>query len=161
MTCELCGKDVSHTFTVEVEGSEMEVCESCKGYGKEVISSEKSDQTTKEVLQRIKDKKRSASSSGGYEEQIEELALNYPERIREARLENDFTQEDLAKQINEKKSVIAKLEREDMRPSESLREKLENVLNIKLTEKIESSTTTQTKKTDEGLTIGDLIKDET
>lgn len=159
MTCELCGKDVNSTTTVEVEGSEMEVCESCKEYGKEVVSSEKSDQSTKEVLQRIKEKRRTSTSSSGYEE-IEELALDYSDRIKNARLNDDVTQEDLAKKINEKKSVIAKLEREDMRPSESLRKKLENALDIKLTEKIEKTSTETTEDT-EGLTIGDLIEDET
>ena len=159
MTCELCGKDVSKTVTVKVEGSEMEVCEGCKRYGKEVLSSEKKNQSTKEVLQRIKDKKKS-STRNEYEEKIEELALDYSERIENARLENDLTQEELAKKINEKKSVIAKLEREDMRPSEELRKKLENTLDIKLTEKIEKTPTKTSEKT-EGLTIGDLIEEET
>ncbi len=157
MACELCGKDVGKTTTVKVEGSEMEVCEDCKKYGKEVLTSEKKNQSTKEVLQRIQEKK-SQSRSGGYEEATEELALDYSERIENARLENDLTQEELAKKINEKKSVIAKLEREDMRPSEDLRRKLENTLDIKLTEKIESAPIKTTQET-EGLTIGDLIEE--
>jgi len=160
MTCELCGKDVSKTVTVKVEGSEMEVCESCKRYGREVLSSEKKNQSTKEVLQRIKNKKRTNSTPNEYEKEIEELALDYSERIENARLENDLTQEELAKKINEKKSVIAKLEKEDMRPSEDLRKKLENTLDIKLTEKIERAPTKTSEKT-EGLTIGDLIEEET
>lgn len=159
MTCELCGKDVSKTVTVKVEGSEMEVCESCKKYGKEVLSSEKKNQSTKEVLKRIKDKKK-GSTQNNYEKEIEELALDYSERIESARLEKDLTQEELAKKINEKKSVIAKLEKEDMRPSEELRKKLENTLDIKLTEKIEKTPTKTSEKT-EGLTIGDLIEEET
>lgn len=159
MACELCGKEVNDTTTVKVEGSQMEVCEECKKYGKEVLTSEKKSQSTQEVLQRIKDKQ-SRGTSDDYEETTEELALDYSERIESARLENDLTQEELAKKINEKKSVIAKLEREDMRPSENLREKLENTLNIKLTEKIKSAPTKTTEKT-EGLTIGDLIEEET
>ncbi|MBS3781752.1 MAG: TIGR00270 family protein [Candidatus Thermoplasmatota archaeon] len=160
MTCELCGKEVSKTTTVKVEGSEMEVCEDCKKYGKEVLTSEKKNQSTKQVLQRIKNKKRTSGSSNKYEEKIEELALDYSERIENARLEDDLTQEELAKKINEKKSVISKLEKEDMRPSEDLRKKLENTLDIKLTEKIERTPTKTSEKT-EGLTIGDLIEEET
>ncbi len=160
MTCELCGKDVGKTTTVKVEGSEMEVCGECKKYGKEVLTSEKKNQSTQEVLQRIKEKKSSRRSSGGYEESTEELALDYSERIESARLENDLTQEELAKRINEKKSVIAKLEREDMRPSEDLRKKLETTLDIKLTEKIKSAPTKTTEKSD-GITIGDLIEEDT
>lgn len=159
MTCELCGKDVSETVTVKVEGSEMEVCENCKKYGKEVLSSEKKNQSTQEVLQRIKDKKKTSSTPDTYDEKIEELALDYSGRIESARLENDLTQEELAKKINEKKSVIAKLEKEDMRPSEDLREKLEHTLEIQLTEKIEK-TSTKTSENTEGVTIGDLIEEE-
>lgn len=159
MACELCGKEVNETKTVKVEGSEMEVCGECEKYGKEVLTSEKKNQSTQEVLQRIKEKK-SHGSSDSYEESTEELALDYSERIESARLESDLTQEELAKQINEKKSVIAKLEREDMRPSEDLREKLENTLSIELTEKIKSAPTKTTEET-EGLTIGDLIEEET
>ncbi len=160
MACELCGKDVNHTTTVKIEGSEMEVCDECEKYGKEVISSDKESTSSEEVLQRLKNKEESSESYSGYEEGMEDLALDYAERVENARLENDLTQEELAKEINEKKSLVAKVEREDMRPSEELREKLENSLDIELTEKIEKASTKTSEKS-EGLTIGDLIEEET
>ncbi len=160
MACELCGKDVEHTTNVKIEGSEMEVCDECKKYGKEVVSSDQKSSSTEEVLQKLKDKKRSNKSYSGYEEEMEDLALDYAERVESARLENDLTQKELANKINEKKSVVAKVEKEDMRPSEELREKLENTLDIELTEKIEK-TSVKSSDNSEGLTIGDLIEEET
>jgi len=145
---------------VSVEGSEIEVCEECKKYGKEVFSSENKDVPKNKVLQRIKKRKRSPSKtdlSGGEEK---ELALDYSKRIEEGRIEKGLTQEKLAKIINEKKSVIAKLEREDMRPSDDLRKKLEKSLEIELMEKIERKSTKTSRKS-EGLTIGDLIEEQT
>ncbi len=158
MNCELCGKETSHTVTVNIENSEIEVCEACKSYGKEVFSKGKSDSSQKQILQRIRSKKRTSSKTGLDEADKKELALDYSERIERARIENDFTQEELAKKINEKKSVIAKLERSDMRPSDDLRKKLEKTLDIELMEKIESTPTKKTEGSD-GLTIGDLIED--
>ncbi|MBS3816423.1 MAG: TIGR00270 family protein [Candidatus Thermoplasmatota archaeon] len=159
MNCELCGKEISQGTTVSIENSEITVCEECKSYGKEVFSSDTEDVSDNEILQRIKNKKRSSSSSDIYRGDQKELALDYSERIEEARMKKDLTQEELAKKISEKKSVIAKLEREEMRPSDDLRDKLENSLDIELMEKIEKTSTKKSEES-EGLTIGDLIEEE-
>lgn len=159
MNCELCGKETSHITTVSVENSELEVCEECKAYGKEVFSSDKVSSSKEKVLQRIKNKKRRKPSSSLDSESEKELAFDYSERIERARIEQDLTQEELAKEINEKKSVIAKLEKSDMRPSENLRQKLEQTLDIELLEEIETTTTKKSEETG-GLTIGDLIEEE-
>ncbi len=159
MNCELCGKEISQATTVSVEKSEIQVCQECKKYGKEVFSSDEEDLSKNKVLERIKKRKRSSQDTSFYGGEEKELALDYSERIENARMEKDLTQEELAKVINEKKSVIAKLERNDMRPSDDLRGKLENTLDIELMEKIESKTTKSSGKS-EGLTIGDLIEDQ-
>lgn len=159
MNCELCGKEITKGTTVNVEKSKIEVCEECKKYGKEVFSAEEEDLSKNKILQRIKKKKNSAQGTDLYGDEEKELALDYSERIENARIEKDLTQEELAKLINEKRSVIAKLERNDMRPSDDLRKKLENTLEIELMEKIEGETTKTSSKS-EGLTIGDLIEEE-
>ncbi|MFW6141011.1 MAG: multiprotein bridging factor aMBF1 [Candidatus Saliniplasma sp.] len=157
MNCELCGKKVGKPKKVKVEGSVLQVCEQCASYGKEVLQKKKGG--TEERLNRVERKKRSRRSSAGFGNENKTLVMDFPDKIRKARLENDWTQEELAKNLNEKKSVVAKLERADMRPSDSLREKLEKTLNIILLEEIEQvSTTSQRNET--GLTIGDLIKEE-
>jgi putative transcription factor len=48
-----------------------------------------------------------------------------------------MSQEELALAIKEKASLLKKLEREDLRPEDSVRKKLERVLGISLTETIE------------------------
>ncbi len=159
MNCELCGKKTSRTTTVSIENSEIEVCDECKSYGKEIFKGKGDISSKNQILQRIKNKKRVGRSSEMDEINKKELALDYSERIERARIEKNLTQEELAKKLNEKKSLIAKLERSDMRPSDDLRKKLEQTLNIELMEKIES-TSTKKSESSKGLTIGDLIDTE-
>lgn len=159
MNCELCGKEIGKPREVMIEGSRLQVCEECAQYGKEVISESSEDATSNEIMQRIEKKKRERESRMAYDDKNVELAIDYPEKINKARLDKDWTQEDLAKKINEKRSVIAKLEKADMRPSEELRKKLERTLDIDLMEQIEEVQMTETEESG-GMTIGDLIEGE-
>jgi len=65
---------------------------------------------------------------------MDEVAQDYDDRIRTAREDTGLTQEDLASQLNEKASLIRKLERGDVLPSDDVRKKLERKLGISLTE---------------------------
>lgn len=67
-------------------------------------------------------------------DEMEELASDYDERLRKAREQEGLSQEALADALNEKASVIRKLERGDSLPSDDVREKLESHLGISLTE---------------------------
>ena len=90
---------------------------------------------------------------------MDEIATDYDERIREARESRGLSQQDLANELNEKASLVRKVERGDVLPSDTLRKKLERKLEISLTEgdsddedsewSSGSSTTT---------TLGDVVK---
>ena len=64
---------------------------------------------------------------------MDELAQDYDERIRESREAAGLSQEDLASELNEKASLIRKLERGDILPSDEVQGKLERKLDIQLT----------------------------
>ena len=88
-----------------------------------------------------------------------ELAEDYHKRIIKGRRTKDLTQEELAKRINEKKSVISRLETGEMRPSDRLVKKLEKELSIKLKEHVEYQLEPTKKQVGTGgVTLGDLIK---
>jgi putative transcription factor len=89
----------------------------------------------------------------------ESLVLDYPDRIKRARERMNLSQKELGKAINEKWSVINKLETGDLRPSDSLVLKLEKKLDIKLRGKVED---VHLKKQDEtpSMTLADLLKEE-
>ena len=65
---------------------------------------------------------------------MDEIAGDYDERIRTAREEEGLSQEELANELNEKASLIRKLERGDVLPSDDVRRKLEGRLDISLVE---------------------------
>ncbi|MDY6765595.1 MAG: multiprotein bridging factor aMBF1, partial [Halobacteria archaeon] len=90
-------------------------------------------------------------------DEIETLASDYDDRVREARESKGLTQEELAKNLKEKVSLIKKIENGHMQPNEDLREKLERELQVSLTEEVgeeewESDTTSG------GYTLGDIVK---
>lgn len=86
----------------------------------------------------------------------EELVSDFSQRIRKAREARTWTQEELGKKLNEKKSVITHLETGAIRPDDKLIGKLEHHLNIKLKEKAQEVAVRQ-KRASKPLTLGDLI----
>ncbi len=91
---------------------------------------------------------------------MDEIAQDYDERIRNARESKGVSQEDLARELNEKASLIRKLERGDTLPSDKVQRKLEKALGISLTEgaatgddeEYESDSSTGS------YTLGDVVK---
>ncbi|CCQ32683.1 uncharacterized HTH-type transcriptional regulator MJ0586 [Halorhabdus tiamatea SARL4B] len=67
-------------------------------------------------------------------DEMDELVPDFDQRIRSAREAADMSQEDLADQLNEKASLIRKLEHGDHLPSDDVQTKLERALDITLTE---------------------------
>jgi len=144
MDCEICGRRiVGKSFKIILEGSEVTVCENCKEYGIEkpkVSAPIKSKQT-----------KRSIKIDFG-----EELVENFHEIIRREREKRGWSQEELAKRIQEKVSLIRKIENAEITPEPEVVEKLERLFNIKLRENIEE-VQVESKKRNLTLTLGDIV----
>jgi putative transcription factor len=151
--CEMCGEETASPTTITVEGAELEVCDECTDFGTAVQTS--SSSTSSKYSTSSSDDgssegstTRSGSSGGGTSsssggssrrqpnplDEVEELATDYGTRIREAREARGLNQTELADQLNEKRSLIRKLEREDVLPSDDVQQALERALDISLTE---------------------------
>ena len=93
---------------------------------------------------------------------VEVIVKDYSSRIKKAREKKELKQEDLAKQIAEKESVIHQLESSKLKPNFRLAKKLEVFLNINLIDSLNKNI--EQKKDinfqDNALTIGDIISDE-
>jgi putative transcription factor len=90
---------------------------------------------------------------------MDEVVQDYDERIRSARESRGLSQEELAKQLNEKASLIRKLERGDVLPSDSVQRKLEKELDISLTEGGGDTDTEWEGSSSAGTTtLGDVVK---
>ncbi len=157
MICELCGKESDKLRKVVIEGSRLQVCSQCAKFG-DVDQQDSEKSTTKsEIEKRLKRRERRMKSRDVYDEETVDLAPDYPERIRKARNEREWNQEELAAKINEKKSVINKLESGDFRPDDALVKKLERELGIKLMEKVPVIKPEKKATSSRGLTLGDLM----
>ncbi|MCJ2512319.1 MAG: multiprotein bridging factor aMBF1 [Candidatus Thermoplasmatota archaeon] len=159
MRCELCGTRTPRTSKILIEGTLLSVCSSCMKFGE----SGPSKRETKEpptVARRLERRQRRMRTRDVFKgASAEALAADYPVRIRSAREKINLSQKELAVSINEKWSIINKLEAGDMRPSDSLVSKLERALDIKLREKVEE---VHIKKQDgaQAMTLADLLKEE-
>ncbi len=143
MQCEMCGKSIRETaHLVIVEGTELNVCDECARYGHEVKRVQKSTTTAMPPLGRggggisirTQPKRRRPDM---FDQMTDELVDDYGSVIRRARDKRGMSQEELALEIREKVSLLKKIEREDLVPEDSARKKLERVLGITLTERIE------------------------
>lgn len=159
MICELCGADVPRTKNVAIESTVLSVCASCAKFGDEVTTPVVRRSTMPPIIaQRLEARKRRLTPRDVYADAgTMELADDFPQRIREAREARGWKQADLGAKINEKVSVIAKLESGTMDPGDALIRKLENELGIKLKERVES-VAVKKQSASGNLTLGDLIK---
>jgi putative transcription factor len=160
LRCEVCGRKI-HTepITAIIEGARLTVCVECAKHGKIVHQEEivlpkpasKKPQTPITLTQR---KPQVASV-----QITQELAQDYPNKIRVAREKLALTHEELGKKINEKASVLRNLEAGKMEPNNQLASKLEHMLKIKLLVPISEEKAVQVpKSSNQELTLGDLIK---
>ena len=167
MLCEMCGKESEFTKTISIEGTHLKVCKECSRFGegaegkggvtkKGAVPSGQSHTMASERLEARERRMRTRSIY--QEEETTDLIPEYSKVIREARMARDWKQEVLAAKINEKTSVIAKLENGTLRPNDALLKKLEHELNIKLTEKVAVIKPEGGHGQGKTLTLGDMIK---
>src|SRR6056297_1178200 len=158
--CEMCGAETSSLNTVKVEGAELDVCDDCADFGTEVRTQQSSSSSTKYSTSSSSgssggsasssssssagsgspSSSSTGSSSGGgggrrdMFDELDEVAQDYDERIRAARESAGLSQKEFANQLNEKASLIRKLEQGDTLPSDKVQQKIEKALDIDLTE---------------------------
>ncbi|WP_114575663.1 multiprotein bridging factor aMBF1 [Saliphagus sp. LR7] len=142
--CEMCGAETSSPKTVKIEGAELDVCSDCTDFGTEVRTESASSTSTKYSTDSGSDSGSGSGSTGGTTasagggsppdmfDDMDELVTDYDERIRSAREDRELSQSDLADELNEKASLIRKLERGDTLPSDRVQSKLERFLDIGL-----------------------------
>ena len=90
-------------------------------------------------------------------EEVEVITKDYSSRIKNTREKLGIKQEDLARKINEKESLIHKIESGRIKPNMAVAKKLESALKIRLVETYIENAERKVNMRDENLTIGDLI----
>ncbi len=159
MICELCGADVPRLKNVAIDATILSVCADCSRFGDEVSTPALRQSTMPPIIaQRLETRQRRMTPRDVFTQAGElELAEDFPQRIRQAREARGWKQADLGAKINERVSVIAKLESGAISPGDALVRKLERELGIKLKERVEP-VAVKKQATGSGVTLGDLIK---
>lgn len=132
MQCEICGKESTLKRTV-VERTALMVCPQCQKFG--IDKEENFVPIPINVVERLERREKKLKEKDIFEGKEEILADDYSQKIRNARKRMNLTIEDLGKKINEKRTIIAKIEKGEMIPTDELVKKLERALHIKLMEK--------------------------
>jgi len=151
--CEMCGTETADPNRIKVEGAELDVCDECTDFGTELNTADDSSSTSTKYSTSSSGSSTGSSSgsrstttgttsTGGgggggrgndiYED-IDELAQDFDAQIRNARERAGLTQAELAQQLNEKASLIRKLEQGETLPTDDLQSKLERHFDIDLT----------------------------
>jgi len=144
MQCEMCGK-LAELLTVDVEGTDLNVCSSCTNYGKikrNFVSSQSLNQQF--------------SKRNDFPEY--KVVSDYASLIRSARENKSMSHKDFSKLINEREALISKWESGGLIPSVDSARKLEKIIGISLVQEDILISIPLQKKFTEELTLGDFIK---
>jgi putative transcription factor len=164
MRCEVCGHKIREgPQRVIIEGAKLTVCMECAKHGKGTWEPTRPDAAPRptvispgvQVQGPIQIKKKVITARVDTSKEIVE---DYAEIIREAREHLGYTHEDLGKKINEKESVLRKIETHKMAPNDLLISKLEHTLKIKLLVPVSQEKVPFPKAASREFTLGDAIK---
>ena len=163
MECEICGKELPehNPIRAKIEGSVMIVCKECSKLGK-IQKAPPKPKFRKQEKPKNKTKNKNKSKPKNYsrnDEPTEELIEDYSTVVRNAREAKNWSREDLGKKINERVSVITRIESGKMTPDNKLTKKLERTLDVKLLEKINNVDLNQFINNSSGeRTLGNIMK---
>ncbi|MBN1544373.1 TIGR00270 family protein [Candidatus Woesearchaeota archaeon] len=151
-TCDMCGKE-AELVKARIEGTLLDVCDECARFG-EIV--ERRAFRPKELPQR-----QAAAPKPKRKEILQIIVTDYADKIKNAREKMGLTQEEFSKKLNERVSIMQKMEAGQFKPSIDLARKLERELHVHLVEQYDEAgeiplSTPKTKG--EGFTLGDFVK---
>ena len=138
MICEMCGADMDRGIRIRLERSVLSVCPKCAKLGQPVDPPPPAPLRPGVASAPLGRGRPSLSGRRLAERDVFnempelELAGDWARRIRAAREALGWTPEDLGRKLNEKKSVVLKLESGGFRPPDALVGKLERLLKVRL-----------------------------
>ena len=159
MRCEVCGHKIyGSPIRAVIEGAKLTVCSECAKHGKIIYEEPAPRQApARKPFTPIPAKRQPPKATV---DTTREIVEGYGSKIRQAREKLGLSHEELGKKINEKASVLRKIETGKMTPNNQLVTKLEYTLKIKLLVPVSEEKVTQQfpKVQNRELTLGDLIQ---
>ncbi len=158
--CELCGKSCNTVHAI-VEGGVLNVCRDCVRYGNAIEMKKPNQDAVDKAIKFSGSSWKNPVPKPVRSVESETIVQNFGNIVKNARVKMGMKQEDAAKAIAEKASVLQKVESGSLEPSLKLAKKLEQFFSVKLIkeqEKVSEDTVKEFNIKSGALTIGDLIK---
>ena len=131
--CEICGSNImGESHRIEVDGALMTVCGKCARLGRPVREAIPASPMSRSPSEATMHVYRRPAAMVPNDELV--LREDYAAVLRKAREVSGLTQEQLGMKLNEKSSVVGKLESGTLKPSVPLAKKLEHLMKIRLFE---------------------------
>ncbi len=144
MNCELCGKVMDRPHEVSIDGVRMKVCHECARFGKEI--NKKPAAVPREPIPQVIHRNnfvhvpppppQRKRTSVTVEDSVEPI-IDFGKAIKKRREEMGLSQEELANKLQEKKNLVAKIEREEIKPDKHTARKIEKFMGVRILEKVE------------------------
>ena len=155
--CDMCGKIVERTQQVKVEDVVMNVCGQCTRYGTPLRQS-----TTTYSTNTTRSKQRRQRRL--HPDENKRVKENAPQLLKQAREQQQLTQEQMAQKANIKESSYHKIESGHLALSLDMAKRLQKQIGIQLLEEQNASDEEEVEVRTKGeatpLTMGDLIKEQ-
>jgi putative transcription factor len=149
--CEMCGRSAP-LAKVSIEGAVLDVCAGCARHGKIVSMPRRESQRQERPAQ-------NRPAPTARKETTYVIVDDYAQKIKKAREKLGLTQEEFSKKLNQRESLMQKIESGQMKPSLNTAQELQAVLKIKLIEEYDDKAPVEAARDKrEGFTLGDFIK---
>ncbi len=158
--CPICGGKIwGRGQKVLIEGAKITVCQSCAQYGVKI----KNEPITNGKVKQNYAKPKSPAKKKEYNREIDdglEIVSDYGTRIRDARNSRGLNQDQFAQKLNEKPSLLRRIETGKVEPTIKLAKKIEQVYEITLVKKVDeiepSITQNKYMKKSSSSSLGDI-----
>jgi len=157
LNCDICGRVITgQAFKVQVEGAKMLVCNNCQSLGKPYKEEPALQPSVVRDTSFLPTRKRTAELPR--EMSQFDLAEDLAERVRRYRMKLALTQEELAKRVKERLSVIQKIETGKIAPDMRLCRALEHELKVKLLVPHTETADVPKSTAPSEVTLGDIVR---
>ena len=158
-SCEMCGHITEDLQRAIVEGTMLLLCDKCAKFGEVVQFKRPSDDIVDKRLAFRRTSRFASSTVSGYREEEEIVVDDFFKIVKNARDQTGKTQDDVAKDLAEKVSVLRGVESGSMVPSMQLAKKLEQYFRIQIIKKLNIKEEEPTiRSSGSAYTIGDFVK---
>ncbi len=158
--CPICGGIIwGKGHRVLLEGAKITVCHNCAQHGTKVHKTPTPIKTKSLYHQKATRTPRKKNYKNDIVENLE-IVQEYAKKIRDIRSKLKLNQDQFAQKMNEKPSLIRRIESGKVKPTIKLAKKIEKIYDIKLLKKIDDSEsiTHENKfiKKSKGASLGDI-----